>query len=985
MELKDFPRPPQDNGRGIHWSASPYHPEGETLRFWINELKEMNIKWVKLLDDGGGSSLKVCEALLREGIMPIVRLYRHRPNPGHIGGREVETVKKLVAIGVRYFESNNEPNLPCEWQNGYMPPNWLEIVAENLIIDADIILGLGGLPAIPAVSVGEKTDIFSEIAKRRPDLFDSGIWAAIHNYTLNHPIDYPYDPVNQEGKPLTLEEYLSYGPVDWVWDNQPLEWINEWRAKDKNPGATVMDDPSCFLAFEQANALIVRACGHSIPIISTEGGPVVGWRDDRRYPRITPALHRDMVVAINDYMQRQAPPYYFAMCHWLIANYKIGHFDPTWETQAWYTDWWNERFGLSGRLPAVDAVKAMPSITRIGLGTGAIAGFLRDKEGRSLVALPVALYQRGTRVALAYTDVTGFFRFSNIPAGEYDVVLEKLGAIALGVELAEGESKTLDLEPLEVGVRGALAGRVMDDKGKPQPNVEVILLKESKPLAKTLTSSSGDYYFQGLSEGIYALKTGPLTIHSIALDGWREERFDITLPSPPGYRYKVITKRLLPPEETQNRRLFYGQVLDEKGVPISGIKVMMTWTGAPPGTSFPVKVTGQVVGKPPGYYEFLHTPGEYQLLVVQGDWDSDVAEGLNTAYVPGREPGSPVTYEVNFQLLPVGQPRGAMVKGELSGLPKGRKVTLKAPGFSQVAELDGDSRFAFPGLLPGEYSLDLEGLGTIASGIKLEDEEIFFLLMPFKSTVQGEVLGLEEGASVSLISEEFGWKVETKATPLPTGGAFRFENLPRGKYRIRVGEREIGEVEADGLSAFTLPTLSLEGPSSSIKGKVLDDLGKPLAGLKLTLLREGNPVAESTTETDGSYRFLFLGAGVYDIKAEGFGLVKSGIEVDGESSYQLDIVIPVKKPRKAFNRCLYFGPVEEPIAQANFLVALRYILATRTPAVFSLKDASQAKEVIIVGDERVIGPEKEQALKEAGCEVRRISGDSYAIARALGL
>ena len=362
MELKDFPRPPQDNRRGIHWSASIYHPEGEDLRFWINELKEMNIKWVKLLDDGGGSSLKVCEALLAEGIMPVVRLYRHRPNPGHIGGREVETVKNLVALGVRYFETNNEPNLSCEWQNDYLPPNWLEIVAENLIIDADIILSLGGLPAIPAVSVGTKADIFSEIAKRRPDLFNAGIWAAIHNYTLNHPIDYPYDPVNQEGKPLTLEEYLSYGPVDWVWDYHPLELINEWREKDKNPGATVMDDPSCFLAFEWANALIVRACGHSIPIISTEGGPVVGWRDDRRYPRVTPALHRDMVLAIDDYMQRQAPPYYFAMCHWLIANYKIGHLNPVWESQAWYTDWWNDLFGLKGELPVVQALKERPAL-----------------------------------------------------------------------------------------------------------------------------------------------------------------------------------------------------------------------------------------------------------------------------------------------------------------------------------------------------------------------------------------------------------------------------------------------------------------------------------------------------------------------------------------------------------------------------------------------------------------------------------------------
>ncbi len=980
MDLKDFPRPPQDNGRGIHWSASPYHPEGEALRFWINELKEMNIKWVKVLDDGGGSSAKLCEALLQEGIMPVVRLYRHEPNPGHIGGREVETVKKLVSIGVRYFETNNEPNLPAEWKGGYMPPNWVDIVAENLIIDADLILGLGGLPAIPAFSVGEKTDIFAEIAKRRPDLFDAGIWAAIHNYTLNHPLDYPDDPVNQEGKPLTPEEYLSYGPVEWVWDGTPMEWINEWRAKDKNPGATIMDDPSCFRAFEQINALIVKACGHSIPIISTEGGPVVGWRDDRRYPRVTPAMHRDMVVAINDFMQRQAPPYYFTMCHWLIANYKIGHFNPTWESQAWYTDFWNDRFGLSGRLPAVDAVKAMPNIVRIGLSTGAIAGILRDREGRSLAGIPVALYQKGARVGLVYTDVTGFFRFSGVPAGEYDVVVEKVGAIALGVELAEGESKALDLEPLEVGVRGAISGKVLDERGKPQPGVEVVIIKEGKPLAKTSSDASGAYSFQNLGEGIYTLKAGPLTVHSIALDGWKEEKFDITLPAPPGYRYKVITRRLLPPEETMNRRLFYGQVLDEKGVPISGVKVMMTWTGAPPGTSFPIKVTGQVVGKPPGYYEFLHTPGEYQLLVVQGDWDSEVAEGLNTAHVPGREPGAPVTYEVNFQLLPVGQPKGAAVKGELGGLARGRRVYLKAPGFSQVAELDEEGRFAFLGLSPGEYSLELEGLGTIASGLRVEESGVFFLLMPFRSTIQGKILGLEEGAAIRLVSEDFGWALETKAG---AGGSFRFESLPRGRYRIVVGEKEVGTAETDGLSLFTLPALSLEGPFSSIEGKVQDELGKAVAGLKLILLREGAPVAEAITGDDGSFRFLYIKAGMYDIKAEGIGLVRSGLLVDGESSYQVDLVIPAEKPRKPLARCLYFGPADDPVAQANFLIALRYLVATATPAVFSLKDASRAQEVVIVGDERLIGPEEEQVLKEAGCEVRRIPGDSYAIARAL--
>ena len=82
MRVEDFPRPANDNRRGIHWSASVYHPAGSAADRWIDELKAMGIKWVKLLDDSGGSSLELCKRLLAADIMPIVRLYRPSPNPG---------------------------------------------------------------------------------------------------------------------------------------------------------------------------------------------------------------------------------------------------------------------------------------------------------------------------------------------------------------------------------------------------------------------------------------------------------------------------------------------------------------------------------------------------------------------------------------------------------------------------------------------------------------------------------------------------------------------------------------------------------------------------------------------------------------------------------------------------------------------------------------------------------------------------------------
>ena len=33
MRVEDFPRPANDNRRGIHWSASVYHPVGSTAGF----------------------------------------------------------------------------------------------------------------------------------------------------------------------------------------------------------------------------------------------------------------------------------------------------------------------------------------------------------------------------------------------------------------------------------------------------------------------------------------------------------------------------------------------------------------------------------------------------------------------------------------------------------------------------------------------------------------------------------------------------------------------------------------------------------------------------------------------------------------------------------------------------------------------------------------------------------------------------------------
>ncbi len=903
MRIEDFPRPKADNRRGIHWSASVYHPAGSALDFWLAELQALKIKWVKVLDDGGGSAIEISQRLLAADIMPIVRIYRMEPNPGTLSGREQDAVRRLVAAGVRYFETNNEPDLSAEWKGGQVPPNWLDIVVDNFIIDADIVLGLGGLPALPAMAVGSKANPMQVVVQRgRTDLFQKGAWIAIHNYTLNHPLDYPFDPVNQEGQPVSQEEYDALGP--WAWEGVSREQINQWRASDKNPGDTLADDASCFLAFQRTDELARQAFGFAAPIISTEGGPVVGWKEDRRYPRMTPGLQRDRAVAITEFMQgtreihsSRCPSNYFAMCHWLIANYRLGFMAPGWESQSWYTDWWNKDFNLQGELPVVAALKALPSVVVDGpKDTASIKGkVLRADTDEPLAGLTVQLLRGAAEVAKTQTATDGTFSFSTLPAATYDIAIAPWGVVRRGVPAVEGGGQLVTIR-LSGGQASVLSGSLQNVAGTAVVGVEVALQREGQTVAKATSAADGSFRFAGLTLGIYRLVIPGIVIDGLALDGWQAKNLKLTTGVASGYRYVVDKKRLLPPEETNNRRLFYGTVTDALGAPVNGVKVQMSWVGAPPGTNFPIKVTGSDPYKPAGYYEFLHTPGTFALEIVQADWPSDRADGLETANVPGRQ-GQPVTYEVNFRLQAVGG--AAQVDGVVTGGKAGAKVTLtptgNTGGAARQTVLAANGSFAFPSPPVGTYQLALEGIGIVGRDIVVSAGGLFRLLLALRSRVSGKVVGPPEGlVAVLYAPPAWGW---TRQAPLATDGAFAFDNLPPGRYRIEVGGQVLTDLVLTGENRLTLAAIDLSaGRRSVIRGRIADAAGQPKADRVVTLKRETVVVAETRSGADGVYRFANLPAGTYNVLVAGLGVVAANLTLDGEREVVADVLWPNQGP-----------------------------------------------------------------------------------------
>ncbi len=505
MELWEYPRPPGDNGIGVHWSAG--YPAmigmGRIRQQWLPELKAMGVKWVKLLHDGGEG---FAELLLENDIMPIVRLYRPQPNPGMLGNKEIEFLERYVKIGVQYFEFNNEPELPVEWRDGRLPENAIDIVAENAIIDMERILEKGGYPAVPALAVGTKWDLIGKICELGGDyLFEGGVWQAIHNYALNHPLDYPYDQVNLKGAPVSRQEYQRLAAERWqedmtAWDADTLEMVNARRASSIAPsGVTISDDPSAWRSYEFYDLMARQNLGRSIPVLSTEGGVNVGDRSDLRYPRITYELHKEMTLEMCRIMMgtskrfEEAPEYYFCTGFWLLGNYTLGHYSTWWESQAWYGPKWPD-----GRLPTIGALKTEPKqerppISREQPRKGAIHGRVLDGgAGHKLVL------RRGDQsVKTTTVKDDGAYRFDRLSGGRYSLAIEgkkveKGGLVTDGQIVVTANLSMLTNSAVIKGVVKGGAGRKL-------------ILSSNGQTEETTIAPNGTYRFTDLPAGRFSL------------------------------------------------------------------------------------------------------------------------------------------------------------------------------------------------------------------------------------------------------------------------------------------------------------------------------------------------------------------------------------------------------------------------------------------------------------------------------------------------
>ena len=323
MKLASYPRPKNDNGRGIHWIPYTWGQVANEHKHvadrMLDELRAMNIRWVAILN-GIDQDWRAHEYLIRKligpdpahpEIMPVIRIgTRFEPDAlerrrrGERAGMDLGRVREIVGffrqVGVPYFQLYNEPNHIDEWSGRIIPGNADEICATLWLDAALATIDAGGLPGFPPPAPGgswpggddlemlvamiDKLDSLATISDRGR-LLDK-MWFGIHNYTVGRPV------------------------------------------------LDIVDDSHCFKKFVWYQGIIEGKLGRQFPLIGGEGGLRMGplpYGDNANEAQVADATRE-----ICRYMG-SAPEYLFCNCFWLLGS-ALGGGSEEWERASWFRE-----------------------------------------------------------------------------------------------------------------------------------------------------------------------------------------------------------------------------------------------------------------------------------------------------------------------------------------------------------------------------------------------------------------------------------------------------------------------------------------------------------------------------------------------------------------------------------------------------------------------------------------------------------------------
>lgn len=314
MTLASFPRPPRDNGWGMHlgFDLSP-----RALETYIPRLVELHATWCLIPHRTEEELARTAALIAAYGIMPISRWLCTVDEDVVNFARLVRVLESLNLPA--YIQIFNEPSSPLEWRDRIPKPRafvsrWCDHAAR--------VAEAGGFPGLQVLDTHELEAVLRELQARSDTRVLERMWFCPHPYGLNHPPAYPYDPVNQRD----------------------------------HPGATLADDPATILQFLEFSPVFELEIGFVPPFIAGECGWQFGNAADPRYPPIDDLVHARYHAELVEWFRSgmlpndiHLPDYLFAVCPWILYGR---------EADAWYSS------TTGTRRRTIEAIRAIPPFTR---------------------------------------------------------------------------------------------------------------------------------------------------------------------------------------------------------------------------------------------------------------------------------------------------------------------------------------------------------------------------------------------------------------------------------------------------------------------------------------------------------------------------------------------------------------------------------------------------------------------------------------------
>ncbi len=302
LTLQDFPRPPNDNGLGIHFIASGYYDQAE-LDKQIARMQELHLKWATVVYTDENhleiAARKFSEAgifvVWRKTLKPFQRYFAWQ--------RDIDIIKKYNLPP--YMQLYNEAELEVEWDDH---PQDRDQYILNLLTAAKDVYNAGGYPGIQLLDEDWLREFINQVYARQGEALFHRMFFIPHAYGVNHPPAYQQDTTG-------------------------------------------------VLGFRAYATIFYKRLGFVPPFIVGEGGWKIDSQEDNRFPKVSEELHRDYTLAVYDWFRTgklsngaALPDYLFAFNMWMLAGGD--------EAGAWYDSF------AGNRTLTIEAVKKIPPFVR---------------------------------------------------------------------------------------------------------------------------------------------------------------------------------------------------------------------------------------------------------------------------------------------------------------------------------------------------------------------------------------------------------------------------------------------------------------------------------------------------------------------------------------------------------------------------------------------------------------------------------------------